>query len=100
MELTPKQKKHLRSLGQRLDVSLSVGRGGMSEPLVGTLAKLLDRHELVKVRLSQACPARRAQQADELARRSCSHLVGIVGRTVLLYKPAESLPAEKRIALP
>jgi RNA-binding protein YhbY len=41
----------------------------------------------------------RKQAAEELAIAAGAQCVGVVGRTVLLYRPNESLPAEKRIHL-
>jgi hypothetical protein len=55
-ELTGKQKKHLRGLGQRLEVGASVGKGGLSPGLVQGISGLLERPELVKVRLPAGPP--------------------------------------------
>ena len=99
MELTGPQKRRLRSLGHRLDVALTVGKGGLSEGVAERLRELFTRAELLKVRLPAGPPAQRQALAEELARAAGAALAGSVGRTVLLYRPNESLPPESRIPM-
>ena len=99
MALTGFQKRHLRSLGHRLDVAMTVGKGGLSEGVAGRLRDLFTRAELLKVRLPALPPQDRQALAGELADAAGASLAGSVGRTVLLYRPNETLPPEKRIAM-
>jgi RNA-binding protein len=98
--LTGKQKRHLRSLGQRLSADVTIGKAGATESLLAHLKRLLDERELIKVRLGEETTGRdRKQAAEELAADVQAVCVGVVGRTVLLYRPNESLPAGNRIFL-
>jgi RNA-binding protein len=99
MELTGPQKRRLRSLGHRLDVALTVGKGGLSEGVVARLRELFTRVELLKVRLPAGPPSEREALAGELSSAVGAALAGSVGRTLLLYKPSETLPPGERIAL-
>ena len=67
MELTGKQKRHLRGIGQRLEVRASVGKGGLSEGFYESLRGLLARHELVKIRLPAGPGKWRNAVAAEIA---------------------------------
>jgi len=98
--LTGKQKKHLRGLGQRLEVGASVGKGGLSPGLVQGISGLLERHELVKVRLPAGPPQGRREMGQALADASGAANVGMVGRTLLLYRPTSRLEKDDRIVLP
>lgn len=98
-ELSGRQKRQLRALGQRLKPLVEVGRAGQSEQLLANLADRLARHELVKVRLPAATPDEREELAGDLARRTGSHLVGTLGRTALLFKPSADLPDDRKIKL-
>ncbi|HOD83596.1 MAG TPA: YhbY family RNA-binding protein [Phycisphaerae bacterium] len=98
-ELSGKQKRQLRAMGQRLKPLVEVGRAGESDELLANLADRLARHELVKVRLPALPRDQRKELADDLARRTASHLVGTLGRTALLFRSSEDLPSEKRITL-
>ncbi len=100
VSLTGKQKRQLRSLGQRLSTDITIGKAGESESLLAHLNRLLDERELIKVRLPEDNVGRdRKQAADELAEEVQAVCAGVVGRTCLLYRPNESLPAEDRIRL-
>ncbi len=93
--LTGAQRRHLRGLAHAIRPIVFVGEGGLSDAVVGALNEALDQHELVKVRLRQ--PPDKKAAAEELARRSASALCGVVGHTVVLYRPN---PEEPRIELP
>lgn len=86
MELTGKQKRDLRSLGQHLDPVCTVGKAGVTDAIVAKLASLLDHHDLIKVRIATEGEDRN-DVAQFLADATHSALVGVLGRTFLLYRP-------------
>lgn len=89
------QRRHLRSLAHPLKPIVFVGEGGVSSAVAKALDEALSSHELVKIRLRQ--PADKKAAARELAELSSSALCGVVGHTVVLYRPH---PDEPRIKLP
>jgi RNA-binding protein len=89
------QRRHLRSLAHPLKPVVFVGEGGVSPAVLKALDEALTTHELVKIRLRQ--PADKKATARELARESASALCGVVGHTVVLYRPH---PEEPQIELP
>ena len=89
------QRRHLRGLAHPLKPVVFVGEGGISPAVAKALDETLTAHELVKVRLRQ--PENKKEAARELARASASALCGLVGHTVVLYRPH---PDEPRIELP
>jgi len=96
MELTGKQTRHLRSLGQRLSASVIIGREGLTDEVCRQISAELDRRELVKVRLPAGAD-RRALAAEAAAALGAA-LAGVVGRTALLYRP--SAHTEDPVSLP
>ena len=91
MELNGKQVRFLKARGQRLDVSVHVGKAGLSEALVAQVRALLARHELVKVKLPVGDAADRDEAAGQLAEATKSAFVSILGRNALLYRPNADL---------
>lgn len=79
----------LRRDGRQLDAAASVGKAGLTPGMAGQVCSLLDHHELVKVRIPAADKAGRTEMAEELARQTGATLIDLLGRTVLLYKPAQ-----------
>ena len=96
-ELTGKQRRHLRALGQRLAATLSVGHEGVSEAVVAQADAQLETHELIKVRVGDNAPDDRHETAEALAVRTRAHLAQVIGRTALLYRRRKDEP---RIVLP
>ena len=97
IELTGKQKRYLRSLAQQAKPLASVGKAGLSEDLVRNVSRLLEQHELVKIRVPAGSGADRAFFCESLAQATQSACIGVVGRVVLLYRPNPQL--EKPILL-
>jgi RNA-binding protein len=93
--LNGKQRKHLRGLSHPLRPIIFVGEGGISPAVLKALDEALTSHELVKVRLRQ--PENKKQAAEDLAQASASALCGVVGHTVVLFRPN---PEEPKIQLP
>ncbi len=95
--ITSRQKKFLAGCGQKLEATVSVGKAGLTDAVVMQISQMLDRHELVKVRLA-ADDRKEAAAAIASATGACC--VSVVGRAAVLYRPNADLPAGKRIHLP
>ncbi len=89
------QRRHLRSLAHPLKPVVFVGEAGISPAVLTALDEALTTHELVKIRLRQ--PTDKKAAASELALKSGSSLCGVVGHTLVLYRPHPDAP---RIVLP
>jgi len=98
-ELTGKQKKRLRGLGQILDALLTVGKEGITDPVVSSISDLLDKRELIKVRLTGPSGEARKEVGPALAEATGAECIAVVGRTVLLYRANSELKPSKRIRL-
>jgi len=93
-QLTGRQRKELRGLAHNLEPVVQVGQGGISDGVVRAIDAALLSHELIKVRLHQ--PDDKKALAQELANIAGAVLCGLVGHTVILYRPH---PEEPRIRL-
>jgi RNA-binding protein len=84
------QRNRLKAEGQRIEATVNLGKGGLSEGVVEELDAQLKRHHLVKVRVQRGAlgsdPAAKDAQADELASRLGAELVERRGHTVLLFR--------------
>lgn len=97
--LTGAQKAHLRGLGQKLDPSLKVGKGGLTPEFFAELQKLLKAHELVKLRFLGSEREERAPLCARVADEGRCVCVGAVGRTALFYRQLTN-PKERTVILP
>ncbi len=95
--LTGKQKRYLRSLGTALKPVVMVGQQGVTPAVVQAIEMAFNGSELIKVKLQQGVTEDRHRVAERLAAASRSHLIQVLGRTILLYRPD---PDKPEIVLP
>jgi len=96
-ELTGSQRKYLRGMAHYLKPIVQIGKNGLTDPVIESIDKALDDHELVKVRISGGDDKR--GMADEIAARTGSAWVGMVGFVLTLYRQQED-PEKRTIDLP
>jgi RNA-binding protein len=95
--LTGKQRRYLRSLAHHLSAILHVGKLGLTANVVEQVDLALQAHELVKIAILDTCEQDRHSVAAQLATDTTANLVQVLGRTVVLYRPAKVTP---QIVLP
>lgn len=95
--LTGAQKTFLRGLGQTLEPSLKVGKGGLTPAFFKELQRLLNADELVKIRFLGADRHERASLIAQLADEGRCVCVGAIGATALFYRQ-QADPAKRKIA--
>jgi RNA-binding protein len=93
LELTGKQRRHLRGLGHHLGAVLQVGHEGVTETVVRQADQQLEAHELIKVKVSENAPQERHETAELLAARCDAQVAQVLGRTALLYRQRKQTPA-------
>ena len=96
-KLTGKQRSYLKGLGNRLSPAVYVGKDGISPAVLRSVAEAHHTGELIKIKRDRSCPLERKDLAGQLAEATSSHLVGVLGQTILLYRPD---PEEPRLQLP
>lgn len=96
MDLTERQKKHLRRLAHPLNPVVLVGQDGDSAGVVHELDVALGAHELVKVRARVGDRDERNLLLDRLALATRSQLIQRIGNVGVFYRAKR----EPRIMLP
>ena len=84
--LTSAQISKLKSIAQRLDAPLKVGKAGLSDAFLQTVNETLSHHELFKVKFAEF-KEQKKQLAPALAEKTSSHLVTLIGHVAVLYRP-------------
>lgn len=95
LELPSYQRAYLRGLAHDLKATVQVGQQGVTENLLAAVNDELLRHELVKIRMHE--PKDKKAMAEALATQTEAALCGLVGHTVILYRPH---PEEPVLTLP
>ncbi|MBT7307496.1 MAG: ribosome assembly RNA-binding protein YhbY [Gammaproteobacteria bacterium] len=89
MDLTGKQKRHLRGLGHELHPLVTVAGKGLTESLLNELDQTLEHHELIKVKVSAGSREEKSALITQMVEKSGATLVQTVGHIVLLYRKAQ-----------
>lgn len=96
--LTSKQRAYLRSLAVNEDTILMVGKSGMGPEIVKQADDALAKRELIKGRvLPDTCPVSPREAAEEIAARTDSDVVQVIGSKFVLYRRKKKDP---KIVLP
>jgi RNA-binding protein len=91
MQLSEKQKKHLRRLAHPLRPLVMLGNAGLTDAVVGELDRALADHELVKVSARVGERVARDAALEELARRTRASMVQRIGHVGVFYRRGNGL---------
>ncbi len=97
--LTGAQKTFLRGRGQQMEASLKVGKAGLTPTFFKEVQRILNAHELMKLRFLGADRDERATLCAQIADEGRCVCVGAVGHTALFYR-RQTDPQRRAINLP
>lgn len=86
MDLTGKQRRHLRALAHHLNPLVMVGRAGLTDAVARSVDEALAQHELIKVRVDAESPDGRDEVAEALEARLGASCVLTIGHVLALYR--------------
>jgi RNA-binding protein len=95
--LTGKQKSHLRALAHKLKPVVQLGRQGLTEAVLAALDVALERHELIKLKISGDAEVEAAELGPEVEKATKGQVAQIIGHTLVIYRRRERDP---KIVLP
>jgi RNA-binding protein len=94
-EMTGKQRRHLRALGHSLKATAHIGQAGLTDGLRDQLAELLDRHELIKVKVTDGAACTIGAAALWAHDALNADVAQIIGKTMLVYRSHPKKPVIK-----
>ncbi|QKQ24700.1 ribosome assembly RNA-binding protein YhbY [Candidatus Ruthia endofausta] len=92
IKLTNNQKKILRSKGHTLKPVIIVGQHGLSESVLVELKAIMEKHELLKIKIRIDERERKQKIIDKIIDTSNAHLVQIIGNIVVIYRGFDEEP--------
>jgi RNA-binding protein len=91
MQLTERQRRHLKGLAHPLKPVILMGNSGLTEAVVAETQRALADHELIKVRLPGLDREERDAALKTLAERTDSAFVTRIGHVAVLFRPREKV---------
>ena len=97
--MTSKQRSYLKGLAMTMDPIFQIGKSSVTPELTAAIAEALEARELIKITVLKNCLDDGRSIAEVLAERTRSEVVQVIGKNIVLYKPAKD-EAKRKIVLP
>lgn len=97
--MTSKQRAYLKSLASVMDPIFQVGKSSLTPELTKAVEEAVNKRELIKISVLNNCADDPKEIADIMAERTHSQVVQVIGKKIILYKPAKDKD-KRKIELP
>ena len=84
--MTSKERAYWRSQANGIPALFQVGKGGISDALIKQTDDALKARELIKMKVQENCMLSPAEAANELAEKTKSEVVQVIGSKFVLFK--------------
>ena len=88
LTLTNKQRAYLSSMANPLNAILQIGKSSVT-PEINSVDEALEARELIKIHVLKNCFDDPKELANILSERSHSLVVRVIGKIIILYRPAK-----------
>ena len=97
--MTSKQRAYLKGLAMNMTPILQIGKSSLTPEVTQSAAEALEARELIKIHILKNCADDGKELAAMLAERTHSQVVQVIGKIIVLYKPAKE-EKDRKIVLP
>ncbi|KAB2824244.1 ribosome assembly RNA-binding protein YhbY [Aliivibrio sp. S4TY2] len=94
MNLSTKQKQHLKGLAHNLKPVVMMGSNGLTEAVVAEIEIALNHHELIKVKIASEDRDTKQLIVDAIIRETEAEKVQVIGKTLVLFRASEARKIE------
>ena len=89
MSLSQEQKKRLRTIGHQLNPVVTVGEKGLTAAVLAEVARALDDHELIKVKVVAEDREDKKEMIEALVHDTGAILVQTIGHIALILRKVD-----------
>lgn len=87
--MTSKQRAYLKGLAMNIAPVLQIGKSSLTPEFTQSVSEALEARELIKIHVLKNCADDGKEIAAMLSERTRSQVVQVIGRMIVLYKPAK-----------
>lgn len=95
--ITSKQRAYLKSVAQTIEPIFQIGKNGLTPEITEAIALALEAREIIKISVLNNCYEDPKEMCQILSERTGSIPVQVIGKKIVLFKPAKK---NSKIALP
>ena len=97
--MTSKQRAYLKGLAMTMDPVFEIGKASLTPENTAAIDEALEARELIKITVLKNCLDDGRAIAEVLAERTRSEVVQVIGKKIVLYRPAKK-KEKRKIILP
>lgn len=97
--MTSKQRAYLKGLAMTMEPVFQIGKSSLTPEITKAVSEALEARELIKIHVLKNCADNGKDLAAVLAERTHSQVVQVIGKMIVLYKPAKE-EKDRKIILP
>lgn len=97
--MTTKQRAYLKGPAMNLEPIIQIGKSNVTPELTAAVSEALEARELIKISVLKNCMEDGHSVAEMLSERTHSQVVQVIGKKIVLYKPAKD-EKKRKIVLP
>ena len=95
--MTSKQRSYLKGLAMTIDPIFQIGKSSLTPEITQAVDEALEARELIKVHVLKNCADEGKDLAAMLAERTRSQVVQVIGKMIVLYRPAKEEKDRKTV---
>ena len=93
--MTSKERSKLMSAAQGLDPVVHIGKSSLTPEITASVDEAIAARELIKIEVNKNCFDDLRGLGEMLSERTHSQLVQVIGRKIVLYRPAKEMKDRK-----
>ena len=97
--MTSKQRAYLKGLAMTMEPIFQIGKSSLTPENTAAIDEALEARELIKITVLKNCLDDGKSIAEVLAERTHSEVVQVIGKKIVLYRPAKN-KEKRKIVLP
>ena len=94
--MNSKQRAYLKGLAMTMEPVLQIGKSSLTPEFTEAVSEALEARELIKINVLKNCADDGRELAQMLAERTRSQVVQVIGRKIVLYRPAKEEKKRKK----
>ena len=97
--MNSRQRAYFKGLAMTMDPLFNVGKASLTPEITNAVSEALEARELIKVAVLKNCADDPKEIGIIMAERTRSELVQVIGKKIVLYRPAKE-EKDRKIVLP
>lgn len=93
--MTSKQRSYLKGLASNMIPIFQIGKSSLTPEFISAVDAAIEKRELIKISVLKNCADDPHELAEMLAGRTKSQVVVVIGKKIVLYRPAKKNPKIK-----